>query len=61
MKQIKILIPVILFFFLGSSYLFAQVEGPYNPSLDGHAQIKKAIKQARLENKHVFIMIGGNW
>ena len=33
----------------------------YNPSDDAKAEIAKAVKQASMEGKHVFLQIGGNW
>jgi thioredoxin-related protein len=33
----------------------------YNPTADAKAQIKLAVEQAALENKHVFLQVGGNW
>jgi chitinase len=33
----------------------------YDPFLDAKAEIKKAIKQAGSEGKHVLLQVGGNW
>ena len=33
----------------------------YNPSADAKSDIANAIAQAKKENKHVFLQIGGNW
>ena len=44
-----------------SGLLSAQTEKPYDPTLDGQKQIKDAVAQAKLDGKHVFMMIGGNW
>ncbi|GAB4280658.1 MAG: hypothetical protein Kow0068_04940 [Marinilabiliales bacterium] len=33
----------------------------YDPNSDAMKDIKKAIKKADLENKHVMIQVGGNW
>ncbi|HPE58261.1 MAG TPA: thioredoxin family protein [Bacteroidales bacterium] len=44
-----------------SGRLFAQSEQPYDPALDGHKQINDAVAKAKAKDKHVFLMIGGNW
>ncbi len=44
-----------------SGSLLAQNDLPYDPSRDGHQQIKDAVARASQEGKHVFLMIGGNW
>src|SRR5215217_6175709 len=56
----KILLLVIVLF--TSTHSFAQ-EKPaiYNPQANAEASIKKAVKQAAKENKHVLIQVGGNW
>jgi thioredoxin-related protein len=42
--------------------VFAQERSqPYNPNADAKADLKKAIDQAKKENKHVLIQVGGNW
>jgi len=33
----------------------------YNPNADALADIKKAVDQAKVEGKHVFVQVGGNW
>ena len=33
----------------------------YNPNADAKADIQKAVKEAKVEGKHVFLQIGGNW
>lgn len=33
----------------------------YNPDLNAHEQITKAVIQAQAENKHILIQVGGNW
>ncbi len=33
----------------------------YNPNADALADLKKAIEQAKVEGKHVFVQVGGNW
>jgi len=41
---------------------FAQVAGkPYNEKQDIRADLKKAVQQAKKENKHVLVQFGGNW
>lgn len=39
----------------------AQQTTVYNPNADAEAEIAAALKQAKAENKHVFLQIGGNW
>jgi thioredoxin-related protein len=42
--------------------LFAQdAQKPYNENSDARADLKKALAQAKKENKHVLIQFGGNW
>ncbi len=33
----------------------------YNPEIDAHEVLQKALDKAKTEHKHVFIQIGGNW
>lgn len=33
----------------------------YDPELDAQEQVEQALRQAREENKHVLIQVGGNW
>ena len=33
----------------------------YHPEANAQADLALAIQQAKVENKHVFIQIGGNW
>ena len=33
----------------------------YDPSADAKSEIANAIAQAKKENKHVFLQVGGNW
>ena len=50
------------FLFLLLSVCFAQQPVKlYNPETDVSAELSKAIIQAKTENKHVFLQIGGNW
>jgi thioredoxin-related protein len=46
-----------------SSFLFSQSEAVniYNSEADAKADIVAAVKQAKAENKHVLLQIGGNW
>jgi thioredoxin-related protein len=42
--------------------LFAQeASKPYNENADARADLKKALSQAKKENKHVLVQFGGNW
>jgi thioredoxin-related protein len=56
----------LLIFIASNLSLFAQ-EKPsnnsklYNPSADAKKAISNVIAQAKKENKHVFLQIGGNW
>ncbi|MBS4044261.1 MAG: thioredoxin family protein [Chitinophagaceae bacterium] len=34
---------------------------PYNPNANAKADIEQALQQAKQQNKHVLLMIGGNW
>ena len=45
------------------AHLLAQTEGVhiYNPDADAREDIASAVKQAKAENKHVLLQIGGNW
>jgi uncharacterized protein YyaL (SSP411 family) len=60
MKRLTLTIAI---FLLSFSYLLAQTEGVhiYNPDADAKADIAAAVKQAKAENKHVLLQIGGNW
>ena len=57
-----------LFFILLVSYININAqEKPsnnsklYNPSADAKKDISNVVAQAKKENKHVFLQIGGNW
>jgi thiol:disulfide interchange protein len=51
-----------ILFFLASTLVFAQeAPKPYNPTADAKAEIQKAVAQAKAQNKHVLIQVGGNW
>lgn len=51
----------IILLFLISLPLLANAQDPYDTSLNQKTQLTEAIKQATLENKHVWVMIGANW
>lgn len=59
MKKITCLI----LFLIIVTFLQAQDQKPklYNPMADAQLEISNAIKQAKAENKHVLVMVGGNW
>ena len=57
MKNICIFLTLILF----SLTLSAQGQNLYNPEANAKEDINKAVRQAKAENKHVFLQIGGNW
>jgi thioredoxin-related protein len=53
---------LILFFLIALSFdSFAQDSLIYHPELNAAEQIKSATLKASAENKHVLLMIGGNW
>jgi len=56
----SLLIITLFLFFTGTILAQNQVQ-PYNPNQDAHADLKKAIEQAKKEDKHVLIQFGGNW
>lgn len=53
----------LILFFITATFLQAQEQKPklYNPDADARLEISKSVKQAKAENKHVLIMVGGNW
>jgi len=59
MKKIILILSATLF----SLYIFAQTEPAqiYNPNANAREDIAAAVKQAKDENKHVLLQIGGNW
>ena len=57
MKNICLFLTLALF----SLSLSAQGQNLYNPEANAKEDINKAIRQAKAENKHVFLQIGGNW
>ena len=56
----KTLITTCFFFLLSVSFAQQPIK-LYNPDADVSAEITKAITQAKAENKHIFLQIGGNW
>lgn len=58
-KALSLLIILVI----GHTFLFSQTEPVqiYNPDADAKADIAAAVKQAKAENKHVMLQIGGNW
>jgi thioredoxin-related protein len=60
MKKINLIVGFILF---AVSFMFAQTEEVkiYNPDANAREDIAAAVKQAKAENKHVLLQIGGNW
>jgi len=61
MKILKKWMLVFLLAVFSAGVVRAQTDGPYDENRDAHEQLNKAIQQAKAENKHVFLMIGGNW
>lgn len=49
------------FLILGSYTLYAQNNLPYKPDADAATELQQAIQQAGNENKHVLVVVGGNW
>jgi len=60
MKRIILMISTI---FLTTTLTFSQTEEVkiYNPEANAREDIAAALKQAKAENKHVLLQIGGNW
>jgi thioredoxin-related protein len=55
--KVAILLLTILFY----QGILAQNISIYKPEANAKAEIQQAIQQAKAENKHVFLQIGGNW
>ena len=55
--KVAILLLTILFY----QGVLAQKISIYNPEANAKADIQQAVQQAKAENKHVFIQVGGNW
>lgn len=54
------LLAAILVFF--ATQAFSQERsGPYDPNTDVRADLKEAVSQANVQNKHVLVQFGGNW
>jgi thioredoxin-related protein len=60
MKKIFLLATVSFLFFTGFSQDLSKFHA-YHPDANAKKEIAEAVKQARNENKHVLIQIGGNW
>jgi len=52
---------LVLMIFFTLSLVAQETTKPYNENADPRADLKKAIAQAKKENKHVLIQFGGNW
>src|SRR5436190_14012091 len=54
---------IILALFLLPMFSFAQTEtfNLYHADADAKAEVNACVKKAAAENKHVLLMIGGNW
>ena len=57
MKIIRLFLALMLFGLAAT----AQGQNLYNPEANAKEDVAKAVKQAKAENKHVFLQIGGNW
>ena len=55
MKQVFTVLLVLLLAQTGSS------QQVYNPEADAREDLKQAIEKADAADKHVFVMVGGNW
>lgn len=60
MKLNKLFILGLFFFTAGNVCAQAKFE-VYHPEADARQQVNDAIAQAKEQNKHVFLFIGGNW
>jgi len=58
MKNTLLFLVIILFNFVAISQ---EINSIYDQDADAKIDIKVAIEKAKLENKNVFIMMGGNW
>jgi thioredoxin-related protein len=58
MKRFSLLVLMGLFILTVSAQ---ETTKPYNENADARADLKKAITQAKVENKHVLVQFGGNW
>ncbi len=64
MRKYRNLIAIALLVTIGTRTGYAQQvidKKLYNPLADAEKDIQKAVEQARISGKHVFIQIGGNW
>jgi thioredoxin-related protein len=64
MKRISLCIFAVIVFITGVSAQSPDNSAKnnlYDPTDDAKAEIAKAVKQAGIEGKHVFLQIGGNW
>jgi thioredoxin-related protein len=52
---------LIILMILSGNICLAQSETLYKPESNAKTDIRKAIKKAKRENKHVLIQAGGNW
>lgn len=53
---------LMLIFLLSSLLLNAQQkEQVYDPAIKGSVQIEKAVEEASADNKHILVVVGGNW
>lgn len=53
----------IILFLIVTTFAQAQVSKVklYYPEADARLEISKSVMQAKMEDKHVLIMVGGNW
>ncbi len=60
-NSLNLLIFTLFVFFALPQFANAQKEKPYNPKADAEKEINIAVKKAAENNKHVLLVIGGNW
>ncbi|HQN98729.1 MAG TPA: thioredoxin family protein [Bacteroidales bacterium] len=59
MRKFALFLPcILLYYFTAFSQPKVQI---YNPEANAISDLRQAIQKAAQENKHVFIVIGGNW
>ncbi len=57
----KLVLALTLLFGVSMVYSQQQQPKPYNENQDARADIRKAVEQAKKENKNVLMQFGGNW
>ncbi len=52
---------IFLFVFVSPAFAQTKSNDIYDPSADIHAVIDSSVAAAKIQNKHVLLMFGGNW